>query len=96
MHIPPPTHTHTCMCVCTHTYIHVYSGDKSTWLFYRNKVKFTITLAKQNFYSDKIEHNLQNGDCRKWWSFVNTLSGRSSKASPKVLEKMILLTLGVD
>ena len=63
------------------------SGDKNAWLFYRNKVKSTIALAKQNFYLNKIEHNLRNGDCRKWWSFVNTLSGRSSEASPIVLEK---------
>ena len=63
------------------------SGDKNIWLFYRNKVKSTIALAKQNFYSNKIEHDLRNGDCRKWWSVVNTLSGRSSKASPIVLEK---------
>ena len=41
-----------------------------------------IALAKQNFYSDKIEHTFRNGDCCKWWSFVNTLSGRSSKANP--------------
>ena len=57
------------------------SGDKNAWVFYRNKVKSTIALAKQNFYSDTIEHNW---DCRKWWSFVNTLSGRSSKARPTI------------
>ena len=44
------------------------SGDKNTWLFYRNKVKSTIAFAKQNFYSDKIKQNLRNGDCHKWWS----------------------------
>ena len=63
------------------------NGDKNIWLFYRNKVKSTIALAKQNFYLNKIEHNLRNGDCCKWWSVVNTLSGRSFKASSIVLEK---------
>lgn len=65
-----------------------HSGNSHLWRHYRNKVKSEIISRKKKFYSEKVQH-LKKTDSRKWWKYVNQISGRSSASysSPFVLEK---------
>jgi hypothetical protein len=62
------------------------NNDPVLWRHYKNKVKKEITKRKKVFYEDKVKH-LKNEDCRKWWRFVNSLSGRRNKSQPFTIEK---------
>ena len=56
-------------------------GNTDLWRHYKSKVKYTIQLKKNNFYSDKVRH-LKKSDCRSWWKLINQLSGRSNTTTP--------------
>lgn len=62
------------------------NADPVLWRHYRNKVKVEIAKCKKSFYNDKVKH-LTNEDCRKWWRFMNRLSGRSDKSQSFTNEK---------
>lgn len=53
-----------------------HSGHLHLWRFYRDKVRTSITQRKEQFYSEKIQY-LKTTDSRKWWNYVNKVSGRS-------------------
>ncbi|PFX16746.1 hypothetical protein AWC38_SpisGene18968 [Stylophora pistillata] len=63
-----------------------HSGNIPTWRSLKYKVQQEITKRKKSFYKNKIQ-NLKKDDCRKWWNFINQMSGRSEKPSLISLER---------
>ena len=52
----------------------------------KHKVQQEITTRKKVFYGSKVQH-LRKDDCRRWWKFVNKMSGKSDKKSYISLER---------
>jgi hypothetical protein len=55
-----------------------HCGDTQLWRSLKTKLQKEIVARKKHFYRDKVQH-LKKDDCRKWWSVVNAMSGRSRK-----------------
>jgi hypothetical protein len=51
------------------------------------KTRLRKKLPNARKYFTKILMHLKNEDCRKWWRFVNSLSGRRDKSQPFTIEK---------
>ena len=55
-----------------------HSQNFPLWRSLKHKVQQEITTRKKVFYRNKVQH-LRKNDCRRWWKFVNKMSGKSEK-----------------
>lgn len=53
-----------------------HSGDLHLWRFYRDKIRLSIEQRNKQFYTEKVQQ-LKTNDARKWWNYINKVSGRS-------------------